>query len=495
MTHDDTKTAEPKNSEFEENIKLCDKVPVRLILYFLSLSAMIVLFVMRSIMPITLLAMVKDQPHEGSNGFTIVCLKKGINSTSTRTDYGGTLEWSRDVQYYILTSFFWSYIAAQVLGGATSQKFGTKVVVGYGFLIASICNICIPFASSVHYALVIILQVVQGLAQGVTWPSLYGLISSWVPVYERSRFVTAFQGISVGTTIGQVMAGFVISRFGWSYVFFIAGGISVLWCFVWYFFAYDTPELHPRISSHELKYIQDNRGSVDKTNYDKIPWKSIITSIPIWAIAITSFGRMWLNLTIGLYGSLYLKTVIGLDVESNGLWSGLPSTACLLSSFLFSCISDKLLKHDYMSLIKSRKLFSGISQIIPGILSICFGYLNCNVPLILIVWCLLQIVPTASYSGSMVNVLDLTPNFTGPAMGFIQIFLMSPSILATFVAKTIIQNESTSEKWKTIFNIAGVVNIITCAIYFIFASSKVQNWDKIKHANKEEIQNEEDKLV
>ncbi|KAF5284895.1 hypothetical protein FQR65_LT13371, partial [Abscondita terminalis] len=402
-------------------------------------------------------------------------------------DYGGTLEWSINVQYYILTSFFWTYIAAQVLGGIASQKWGSKIVVGYGFLISSLCHICVPFASYAHYLLVITLQIVQGLSQGVVWPSLYGVISSWIPVSERSRYVTSFQGLAIGVTIGQVMAGFVIARLKWEYVFFISGGSGLLWSLSWYFLAHDTPELHPCITYKELQYIKKTRDFANNNKSPKIPWKSILLSLPIWTISITSFGRMWLNVTISMYGPFYLKTIIGLDIESNGLWSGLPSTACLFSSFFFSYISDKLSSRNYMSLINNRKLFCGISQVLPGILAICFGYLNCNISTILSIWCLIHIIPTASFASSMVNVLDITPNFTGPAMGFIQILLMLPTILASMVAKSIIEQENTVTAWQSIFNVAGVVNIVSYGVYFFFASSTVQEWDKNDDIIKTEI--------
>ncbi|KAF5274222.1 hypothetical protein FQA39_LY07326 [Lamprigera yunnana] len=417
------------------------RIPTRLVLYFLTLTGVAVSFIMRTIMPITLLAMVKDQFETFKNVTpTKKCYDYEDNNTLvTYVDYGGNLDWSMNVQYYVLTSFYWTYIIAQVVGGIASQRLGAKIVVGYGLFVSSLCNFCIPLVSNVHYVLVILLQIIHGLAQGVVWPAFYCMISSWIPINERARFITSFQGLSIGSSIGSIMAGFIITKFRWMYVFIMAGGLGLLWSAAWYFLAYNKPETHPNISISELAYIQKHRNRNDEKSNKSIPWKSILLSLPVWAIAVTSFGRMWLQLTLALYGSLYLKTVIGLDITSNGLWSGLMPACNLFSSLFFSYTSDKLLDYKRLSVVRNRKLFSGIGQLIPGILSICFGYLECNITLTVVIWLLLHIFPTANFAGSMVNSVDLTPNFTGPTMAFVQVMLMAPTIFATLVAKIIIQ--------------------------------------------------------
>ncbi|KAF5274223.1 hypothetical protein FQA39_LY07327 [Lamprigera yunnana] len=451
------------------------RIPARLILYFLTLTGVAVLYIMSTIMPITLLAMVKGEFETITNvTLTKKCYDYNDDNTLVKNvDYSGDLDWSINVQYYVLSSFYWTYLIAQVVGGIASQRLGDKTVVGYGLFVSSLCNFCIPLVSNVHYVLVILLQIIHGFAQGVVWPSLYSMVSSWIPVNERARFITSLEGLSTGASIGPIMAGFIITKFGWTYVFIMAGGLGLLWSAGWYFLAYNKPETHPNISRSELTYIQKHRNRNNEKSNKSIPWKSILLSLPVWAIAITSFGRSWLQITLNIYGSLYLKTAIGLDVTHNGFGSGLPRAFCLFASLCFSYISDKLLDYKGLSVVRNRKFFAGIGQLIPGILSICFGYLECNITLTALTWFLLHILPTANFVSSMVNSVDLTPSFTGPTMAFVQILLMSPSIFTTLVAKNVIQADSTYNAWSTIFVIAGVVNIISYSFYFMFASAKV----------------------
>ncbi|KAK4874690.1 hypothetical protein RN001_014050 [Aquatica leii] len=457
-------------------------MPARLVLYLLSLSGISVSFIMRIAINLTILAMVKEKPAVENFNSSETCYET-TNTTNAAIDYGGTLDWSIDVQYYILTSFYWTYILSQIFGGIAAQKFGTKKVFGWSLFITSICNLCIPVCSSIHYVIVIILQAIHGLSQGFTWPAIYAVIGHWIPIQERSRFVTCFQGLSLGTTLANLMSGFIIAKIGWAYVFYAIGTIGLLCSLLWFLLIHDKPEQHPRISKQELRYIQENREQ-SLHSQKKIPWVSILTSLPVWAIGITSFGRMWLCSVILVYGPLYLKTIIGLKVELNGLLLGVSSFAAFLSALFFSFISDKLVAHKLVSLRFNRKMFSTIGQVIPGVFAIVIGHLNCNISLIITTWFLIQIFLTAGFPGSMTNIVDISPSYTAPVSAFVQCILLLPTILATLLVKTLLQEENSSKSWRIIFYISSGVVIGTSLFYTIFASAEVQSWDRSRSLRK-----------
>ena len=43
---------------------------------------------------------------------------------------------------------------------------------------------------------------------------------------------------------------------GWQSVFYIFGGVGIIWYPYWYFSAYETPEQHPSITQEELQLIK-----------------------------------------------------------------------------------------------------------------------------------------------------------------------------------------------------------------------------------------------
>ncbi|KAF5270555.1 hypothetical protein FQR65_LT05453 [Abscondita terminalis] len=309
------------------------------------------------------------------------------------------------------------------------------------------------------------------------WPALYSSIGIWIPTQERSRFVTCFQGSALGITLLNVVAGFTIAELGWVYVFYGTGGLGLLSALLWYLLMHDKPEQHPRITKHELQYIKNNR---EKCLHSEkvIPLSSILTSSSVWAIAVSAFGRLWILAIFTTYSPLYFKTMIGVSVEKIGSIIGFCTFTGYLSSFLFAYISDRIVSHKLMSLIHNRKMFSVIGQILSGSLILMLGYVeHCNAPLVITLVYLIQFFLMANFVGCMSNIIDISPSHTGPVTSLVQIILLLPTVLSTFVFKTFLENENNLQAWKHTFSIACGVAVIAAIFYGVFASAKVQPWD------------------
>ncbi|KAG8293844.1 hypothetical protein J6590_007510 [Homalodisca vitripennis] len=104
-------------------------------------------------------------------------------------------------------------------------------------------------------------------AIGLTWPAMYAIVGQWIPSSERSRFMSSFQGLSCGIGLTYPLAGYLIAYSGWRSVFYTTGSIGVVWCIFWYFFAFDAPQKHPRISKQELEYIEANISSAVQSDH------------------------------------------------------------------------------------------------------------------------------------------------------------------------------------------------------------------------------------
>ena len=57
-----------------------------------------------------------------------------------------------------------------------------------------------------------------------------------------------WSGASVGTLIIFTLAGYVSDHLGWEAVFYVTGGLSLVWVVFWFILVSDTPAQHPRIS-------------------------------------------------------------------------------------------------------------------------------------------------------------------------------------------------------------------------------------------------------
>ncbi|XP_043272041.1 sialin-like [Venturia canescens] len=465
--------------------RFSDMVPARVVLYILSFSGFLVSFMMRTDINLAMVAMAKFQAPSDNDSQVATsthCYANSSisldNSTILLEEEMGEFDWSPKVQSAILGSFYWCYILSQVVGGVLTQYFGTKTVFGGSQLLTAICSLLMPSAAELHYGAMIALRSIQGIASGLTWPAMYAIVGHWIPPVERSRFMSSFQGFSFGIGITYFLSGFIIAHFGWRYVFYTTGTIGVVWCLFWYLLAFDTPASHPRILQQELRFIQGSViNQVVGNEAMPVPWRSILTSWPAWAIGITTFGRIWVHYVFIIPGPTYMKTVLGFSIQTNGLLSGAPFICSYLSSVVFCYIADVLVTRRIMTLTNVRKLFTALSQVVPGILVLLIGYLGCSMVLALIVWFIAVTLITAAYAGAMANIVDIAPNFAGPVLAFAQTIHMTASFLSPIAAGFITQHSQTLDAWRTVFGLTACIACGTYVVYQIFGTADIQEWN------------------
>uniref|UniRef100_A0A182NCU2 Major facilitator superfamily (MFS) profile domain-containing protein n=1 Tax=Anopheles dirus TaxID=7168 RepID=A0A182NCU2_9DIPT len=482
---------------------ICDRIPARLVLYFLSWSGFLVSFVMRNDINFALVSMVQD-PSSNSTGndhcntlagsvasleqsdddynYTLATMD---NATTTTVLLDGLssiedvkFDWDSTVQAVIKSSFYWCYVLSQVVGGVATQYFGTKNVFGWSQFLTAACSLLIPQAADIHYGAVIMLRSVQGFASGLTWPAMYAIVGYWIPPVERSRFMSSFQGFSIGIGLTYPLCGFIIAHFGWRQVFYTTGTIGMVWCVFWYLLAYNTPQEHPRITPEELEYIELNVSEDIKNGQGmRVPWRRIFTSMPVWAIGLTTFGRIWVHYTFIMSGPEYMQKIFCFDIQQNGLLSGAPFLCSYLSSVLFCYVADLLMDHKTLTLTNVRKLFTALSQIVPGVLVLLVGYLGYQIVTVLILWFVAVTFITASYAGAMANIVDIAPNLAGPVLAFAQTIHMTASFLQPLVTGFMVTDSQNINQWLHVFGVSSVVAISTYIIYQVFGTAEIQSWN------------------
>ncbi|EDV98871.1 vesicular glutamate transporter 3 isoform X1 [Drosophila grimshawi] len=458
--------------------RLGDKIPARLVLYFLSWSGFLVSFMMRNDMNFALVAMIRNGTETQQDN----------SSFSYSLNMGGASEEDASkVKSVIISSFYWCYVLSQVVGGIATQAFGTKCVFGWSQLATALCSLLMPLAAEVHYAVVIFLRSIQGFASGLTWPAMYAIVGYWIPLTERSRFMSSFQGFSIGIGLTYAICGFIINTFGWPLVFYTTGLLGIGWCILWYTLAFNTPQEHPRITKEELNYIELNVGEdVLKASTMKVPWAQIFRSLPVWAIAITTFGRIFVHYVFIVSGPTFMKHILKFEYDTNGILSGMPFIFSYLSSVLFCYIADKLLLHNILGMTNVRKLFTALSQIIPGLLILCIGYIE-NIIILLTIWFIAVIFITASYAGAMANIIDLAPNYghSGAVLAFCQTIHMSASFLSPLTAGFLVTKEDSIDQWRIFFVVSGIISVVTYIFYQIFGTAEIQSWNMLRPTNEQ----------
>ncbi|XP_071042563.1 sialin-like [Parasteatoda tepidariorum] len=299
-------------------------IPKRHIIILLGCFGMLNVYAMRINLSVAIVAMTNHtsiNPLNNSNSQVSECSNLLQNQTTHEVmNYKGEkYNWNSKTQGVILGSYYYGYVITQLPGGILAEKLGAKWVFGGGVLATSIFSLLCPLAVSWGTAAFICLRVLQGLADGVTAPSIQIAISKWSPKMERSRVSTIiFSGVMAGNVLALTLSGLLCSSDmfgGWPSVFYLFGGIGVTWCMCWFLFMYETPALHPSISKEELLYIEQNQDEPSDKKVP-IPWKNIITSAPVWAFAFAMVGHNFGYLMLMTELPTYLSTILHFNLAA-----------------------------------------------------------------------------------------------------------------------------------------------------------------------------------
>lgn len=170
---------------------------------------------------------------------------------------------------------------------------------------------------------------------------MHVLTAKWIPPNERSKFVTAYLGSSVGIALFYPLFGYVMHWASWIWVYHLCGIIGTLWWLGWLFFVYDTPAQHPRISEAEVRYIEKALGaSVHSSPAVGTPWKDILLSKAVWMNVIAQWGGIWGLFTLMTQAPTYFRVIHNWNIRAVSNKNGYPMIGRVLMRMFFGLFSD-----------------------------------------------------------------------------------------------------------------------------------------------------------
>ncbi|XP_046680576.1 putative inorganic phosphate cotransporter [Homalodisca vitripennis] len=391
------------------------------------------------------------------------------------------LPWDSSTKGIILSSFFWGYLILQVPAGEMARKFGPKYLIFVAMLVCSVFTILSPvIAQNFRWTVFCITRVIQGLTQGFFYPSINAFSAKWVPPSERSRiFSFVFVGAQFGTVLTMPIAGYLAaSPWGWPSIFYCTGLCGVLWSVAWLFVGANSPDSHPSISDRERQYINSALVNTSAQNNKLVtPWKSVLTSVPLWALLLTHLGQNWGYWMLLTELPNYFSHVLNFNIKSNGLVTAFPYLIMCVLTVVFSWIADYINAKRLLSLNVSRKMWNSIAHY-GGAAALLALPLVTSVSGAVILLTTAIALNAGIFTGYLTNHLDLAPNFAGLLMGITNGFSNITSILAPIVTGFIVSDETSREEWLVAFYISAGVFFIGNTIFILLGSTDVQPWNK-----------------
>ncbi|KAK0055306.1 sialin-like isoform X2 [Biomphalaria pfeifferi] len=414
--------------------------------------------------------------------------ERSSNSSGSPLQEDGEFAWPKEVQGLILGSFFWGYLTTQVFGGWISQRFGGKHVFGWSMFVCAVVTLLMPVAARWSYIALIVTRIIAGTCQGFVWPAMAVLWARWAPPLERGILCSiCYAGSQIGNVLTFPIAASLCEYGfdgGWPAVFYVLGGLGVVWFAAWMFFVFDSPDIHPRVSDREKVYIKESLvGNMSTSMEDKgsTPWVSILLSMKVWAIVVSHTCANWGTYTFLTNMPTYLREVLYFPVQANGAISALPYVGFFIVINVSGLIFDGVLSRNLISRTMARKIGNTLGLLMPGIFVLGVGYLDCSQASGAVTLLVIGVAMSGCQYGAgfLTNPADIAPRFAGVIFGLSNTFATLPGFIAPTVIGYITTNQ-TQDQWQVVFYIASAIYAFGAVFFIIFSSGEIQEWAKEK---------------
>ncbi|CAM8958594.1 unnamed protein product [Rhodiola kirilowii] len=385
--------------------------------------------------------------------------------------------WSRSFAGIVQSSFLWGYLISPIAGGALVDRYGGKVVMGWGVALWSLATLLTPWAAETSLWALLSMRVLLGIAEGVALPCMNNMIIRWFPQTERSRAVgIAMAGFQLGSGIGLMLTPILMSKSGIFGPFVIFGLSGFLWLLVWLSAVSKTPEQNSQISKNELEYILKNRQKVKdtpKTGSVIPPFGRLLSKLPTWSIILANAMHSWGFFVVLSWMPIYFNMIYHVDLRQAAWFSAAPWCMMALMGYFAGAWSDMLIKSG-RSVTLTRKIMQSIGFIGPGIALI--GLTKAKSPMIASAWLTLALgLKSFSHSGFLVNLQEIAPHYAGVLHGLSNTAGTLAAILGTVGAGFFVELVGS---FKGFVLLTSAMYFLTALFWDLFATGERVNFDE-----------------
>lgn len=254
-------------------------------------------------------------------------------------------------------AFLAAYALMYAGGGKLIDVLGTRK----GFLLIMVwwSLACASHGLAASFGMLAVSRFLLGMGEGGGFPAATKAVAEWFPVRERS---TAMGIMNAGTSVGAVIAppliAVILATLNWRWVFFLSGGIGLLWT-IWWLRDYYPPASHSRLSERESAGIAEvlQPKALGEAG---VSWIGLFRFPQVWGLVFGKFlsDAAWYFYLFWL--PKYLYDVRHFDTRQVGYFGWIPYAAAGIGSLAGGWFSSRLIQRG-RSLDFSRKLALGLS--------------------------------------------------------------------------------------------------------------------------------------
>jgi MFS transporter, ACS family, hexuronate transporter len=251
---------------------------------------------------------------------------------------------------FILSVYYWGYIAGQLGGGVAADHWSIRKWASGMFFTWCVLTVLTGACRSLSQLAVV--RGLFGVSEGAVANPLHKLENHWLLPRERGRVYGATMGFGyLGLILGLPLVGWLIESWGWRVMFFGTGVLTLAGVGLFWLLVYDHPREHPRVSAEERALIE-GAVTTDRVTFD--PQRGTLRSLSFgagvhvlardrafWGLCVAGFFALGVFFTNLSWLPGYLVKDRGYTVMSSGFYLILPYIAAFAGALSGGYLGDR----------------------------------------------------------------------------------------------------------------------------------------------------------
>jgi ACS family hexuronate transporter-like MFS transporter len=194
------------------------------------------------------------------------------------------MHWSETDYSHMVFAFQLAYALMMPIAGRLIDWLGVRTGYALAAAIWSLASMSTSLArTSFQFMLA---RFGLGLGESANFPAAIKAVAEWFPEKERALATGILNsGSNVGAMVAPLLVPAVARLLGWHAVFFVTGGLDLIWIAVWLTY-FRNPAQHRGVSKAELDYIHSGAAQEPAR---RIPYVRLLGRRQAWAFAVGKF--------------------------------------------------------------------------------------------------------------------------------------------------------------------------------------------------------------
>jgi MFS transporter, ACS family, D-galactonate transporter len=288
----------------------------------------------------------------------------------------------------LLSAFFSTYAAFQLVSGWLVDHFDANWILAAGILVWSAATFATGFARGFSFLLA--MRLFLGIGESVCYPCYNKIIARHFSETQRGRANASIAaGHACGPAFGTLLGGMLLARAGWRVFFFALGVASLVWLLPWL-------KAMPRGSGLNLTDARESPGMLE-----------ILKQRSAWGTFAGLFSVNYLLYFLISWLPFYLVRERHFSLQTMSIVGGVAFFAAAISAVVCGWLSDRWIAAGGTA-TRVRKTFTGLGPMIASSIVLVSVVSDPKIAMIIL------IIAVASLGLISSNLWAITQTLAGP---------------------------------------------------------------------------------